>query len=212
MNDAAQTDASHVTASARLCAEFLSSAAIGADWTVAVPDLEMSVAGVVGHVAEVCLWYSIDLAAGGKDLHLVEHRVKIDGSNADLVDTLTTYASITATVIAASPDSARGFHPMGAADPSGFAAMTCDELLIHTDDAARGLGLTFRPPDELAGAVLRRLFPWVAPSGDAWEQLRWANGRIALVGADRLSGWAWHCAPLDEWDGQIVTRSTRPST
>jgi hypothetical protein len=77
------------------------------------------------------------------------------GSNRDLLDTLTTYAHLASALIGASPDTARGFHPFGAADPSGFAAMACDELLIHTDAAARGLGLVFRPPDELARVVLR---------------------------------------------------------
>lgn len=203
------TDASHVTETARVCTDFLI-AAINADWTIAVPDIEMSVAGVVAHAAEGCLWYAIDLSAGGSDLQAVEHRVKTDGSNDDLVDTLMAYARVVAAVIEVSSDSARGFHPMGAADPSGFAAMACDELLIHTDDAARALGLAFRPPDDLADVVLRRLFPWVTPSGEAWEQLRWANGRVELGDLDRLTDWAWHCAPLAEWDGTVATRPSSP--
>jgi len=179
------------------------------DWSVQVPDLDLSVAEVVAHAAEGCLWYAIDLSAGGKDLKPVEHRVKIDGPNVDLVDTLATYAAIVASVVEVSPVSARGVHPMGTADPSGFAAMACDEMLIHTDDVARGLGVGFRPPAELAAQVLRRLFPWVSPSGNVWEQLRWANGRIALSGQPRLSDWAWHCAPLEEWDGRIATRPSQ---
>jgi hypothetical protein len=38
-----------------------------ADWSVGAPDLDMTVAGVVAHAAEVCLWYAIDLAAGSED-------------------------------------------------------------------------------------------------------------------------------------------------
>jgi hypothetical protein len=91
---------------------------------------------------------------------------------------------------------------MGMADPSGFAAMACDEMLIHTDDAARGLGLAFSPRHDLAELVLRRLFPWVPVDADPWPLLRWANGRIALGGRARLEGWVWHCAPLDEWNGE----------
>lgn len=182
-----------------------------ADWGVAVPDLDLSVAEVVAHAAEGCLWYAIDLSAGGKDLNPVEHRVKTDCAPADLLDTLRAYANVVASVVEASPASARGFHPMGSADPSGFAAMACDEVLIHTDDAARGLGLSFRPPEDLAAAVLRRLFPWVAPTADPWAQLRWANGRISLGSRERLSDWAWHCAPLDAWDGTVATRKPNPS-
>jgi hypothetical protein len=81
-------------------------------------------------------------------------------------------------------------------------------MLIHTDDAGRGLGRTFSPPPELAEAVLRRLFPWVVDEdgSDPWELLRWANGRTALGARPRLQGWAWHCAPLAEWDGAPATR------
>ena len=134
----------------------------------------------MAHAAEAGLWYSIDLTAGGKDLQAVEHRVKPDRPPAELIDTLETYATIAATVIGAAAPDARGFHPMGTADPSGFAGMTCDELLIHTDDAGRGLERRFDPPPELAEAVLRRLFPWVDVGSDPWAQLLWANGRIAL--------------------------------
>lgn len=201
-------DALHVRLVAMVCTNFLESA-VEADWDVPVPDLDLTVAGVVAHAAEGCLWYAIDLAAQGADLRAVEHRVKVDEPNKDLVDTMRSYARVVAAVIENTPDSTRGFHPMGAADPSGFAAMTCDELLIHTDDAARGLNLSFCPPGDLALAVLQRLFPWVEPTGDAWDLLRWANGRIALGEHERLSEWAWHCAPIDNWNGEIPTRPSR---
>ena len=133
----------------------------------------------------------------------VEHRVKPDGPNAMLVDTMVTYARVLAAVVDASPATARGFHPMGAADPSGFAAMAGDEYLIHTDDALRGLGADFAPPEELTAVVLARLFPEVRGEEDAWSRLRWANGRIALGDRPRRSTWRWYCAPLDEWDGTL---------
>lgn len=201
----APMSAGDVRWAAEVCASFLTSA-VDSDWSATVPDLEFTVSGVVAHAAEGCLWYAIDLAAGGSDLQPVEHRVKADGANGELIDTLRAYADIVAAVIDASPATARGFHPMGAADASGFAAMACDEMLVHTDDAARGLGLPFDPPAELAASVLRRLFPWVTTTEGSWAALRWANGRIALGDRDRLTGWAWHCAPLAEWDGTVPTR------
>ena len=90
--------------------------------------------------------------------------------------------------------------------------MACDEMLIHTDDAARALGHRFRPPDDLASAVLQRLFPWVHGDEDAWELLCWANGRIALEARERHERWAWHCAPLAEWDGSIPDPPPRRPT
>lgn len=188
------------------CLAFLAESA-KLDWDVSVPDLDLSVAGVVAHAAEGCLWYAIDLSANGKDLQAVVHGVKVNSTPGELVDTLAAYANIVASVVETSPPEARGFHPMGKADPSGFAAMACDEILIHTDDAARGLGLLFSPPPGLARSVLARLFPWVDPITEPWAQLRWANGRTALGELPRLNNWAWHCAPLDEWDGTILKKT-----
>lgn len=133
-----------------------------------------------------------------------------DSTSHELVDTMAIHAAIVGAVVEISTASARGFHPLGAADPSGFAAMACDEMLIHTDDVARCFGIDFDPPVDVVEAVLARLFPWVAATGDAWAQLRWANGRIAVQGQPRLTRWAWHCAPLDEWDGTISTGPSRP--
>ena len=203
--DMQMVEAAHVRQTAGACVEFLRKQ-LDDDWTAAVPDLDMTVVEVIAHAAEVCLWYAIDLAAGGKDLGVVEHRVKSDGSPVDVVDALWSYASVVASVVETSPARARGFHPMGSADPSGFAAMACDEMLIHADDAARGLGIVFQPAPALAEPVLHRLFPWVNDVSDPWEMLRWSNGRVALVDQPRLSDWAWHCAPAAEWDGSVAVR------
>jgi hypothetical protein len=199
---------SDVRHTARHCVSFLQ-ASMGGDWNASVPGLDFSITGVVAHTAETCLWYAIDLAAAGTDLTSVEQRVKTDAGPAAVVDTLAAYAEVVAAVIEAAPATERGFHPFGMADPSGFAAMACDEMLIHTDDAASGLGLAFHPDDDLAAAVLERLFPWVANITEPWNQLRWANGRTAFAEQPRLSGWAWHCAPLEEWDGTSLA-ATRP--
>ena len=110
----------------------------------------MSAIEVVAHAAEGCLWYAIDLAAGGQDLDPVEHHVKVTGEPADAVETLRTYATVAASVVGTMPATVRGFHPMGAADPSGFGAMACHEILIHTDDAARGLEVFLILPRSLA--------------------------------------------------------------
>lgn len=208
---AAVVTGSEVRKAAAVCTTFLAGTTSAA-WSTDVPEMEMSVAGAVAHAAESCLWYAIDLAAAGDDLQPVEHRVKPDSDPVALVATLAAYAAVAAAVIDATPSTVRGFHPMGRADPSGFAAMACDEMLIHTDDAARGLGLGFTPPRALADAVLRRLFPWAPAGGDPWELLRWANGRVALPDRPRLVGWAWHCAPPEEWNGErAVSPRLRPS-
>ena len=73
------------------------------------------------------------------------------------------------------PPEARGYHGQPT-DAAGFAAMHCDEVLVHGYDIALGLGVAFEPPPDLARRVRDRLFPWT-PAGDPWTTLLWCNGR-----------------------------------
>ena len=74
-------------------------------------------------------------------------------------------SNVLAAVLRAMPEDARGFHPAGLADRYGFAAMACTETLVHTWDIARGLGVDFTPPEDIAAKSLARLFPWVQDDG-----------------------------------------------
>jgi len=192
---------SDVLAAAGACHDFLRGSA-GADWAVPVPGLDFSVGSVVAHAANGPLWYALDLWGGAGDDAAFDVKVRRDASNAALLVSLRSAARVCAASVDAAPPEIRGFHPAGSPDPAGFAAMACDELLVHTDDAARGLGLVFSPDRGLAGRVLGRLFPWHAPGDDPWRTLLWANGRADLSGQPRQEDWAWHCAPLSEWDGK----------
>ena len=192
-------DGRHLLEAAGAC-QVLLGAAADRDWTRRIPEMDWTVAQAVGHIAEVTFWYASDLAAGPRRLETMELRVSTDMARADLIRTIGVSATVLARVVDASPPEARGWHLMGQADASGFAAMACDELLVHTDDAARGLGVPFTPPDSLVRATLTRLFPWV-PDTDPWPALLWCNGRTALPDHPRQARWAWHCAPLEEWDG-----------
>jgi hypothetical protein len=189
-----------ILAAAAACHSFLEPA-VGVDWTAAVPGLDFTVASVVAHAANGPLWYALDLWGGPGDDAAFDLKVRTDAANAAILVSLRSAAHVCAASVDAAPAGIRGFHPAGAADPSGFAAMACDEMLIHTDDAARGLGLRFVPDLKLAGRVLARLFPWHEPGSDAWQALLWANGRIDLPGRANQTGWTWHCAPLADWNG-----------
>ena len=179
----------------------LLAAAVDRDWTRPVPEMEWTVAQTVTHMVETTMWYATDLAAGPERLDTMELRVPPETPKADLVRTVGSFATVLARVVDGAPPGSRGWHPYGQADPSGFAAMACDELLVHTHDAARGLGLPFTPSPALARATLERLFPWAPTGTDPWPTLLWANGRIALPDHPRQRRWRWHCAPLEEWDG-----------
>lgn len=175
--------------------------AAAADWSVAARDLEWSAAYTLIHISEALDYYARHLATRATErmqgpdgdptlppaagLVLVEARAAVLG---ELVD-------------AADP-STLGWHSRGPADPSGFAAMGCDEILVHGGDIAAGLGVAYEPPDDLCDRVLRRLFPWAPPEAAGWKGLLWANGRTALDAHPRLGpDWTWHCKPLAQWDG-----------
>jgi uncharacterized protein (TIGR03083 family) len=193
-------DGKHVLEAAGACQALLG-AAVDRDWTRRLPHLDFTVAQAVTHMAGGTLWYATDLAAGPERLGTMELRVPPETAPAELVRTIGTFATVLARVTDASPPGARGWHPFGLADASGFAAMACDEFLVHTDDVARGLEVPFAPPPALARATLERLFPWAPADAEPWAALLWANGRIDLPGQRRQVDWRWHCAPLEEWDG-----------
>jgi uncharacterized protein (TIGR03083 family) len=176
------------------------------DWSQAAGDLEWSARETLEHVVEGLVFYARDLATPVAELGAAELRlVPAEGASvAALVDGMRQAAAVVASVVNGTPDDVRAFHPWGMADRSGFAAMACDELLVHTADITNGLGARFEPPDDLCQRVLARLFPWAPEDGSAWQRLLWANGRTGLPEWPRISSpWRWHAAPLDEWDGTV---------
>jgi uncharacterized protein (TIGR03083 family) len=186
-----------VIAAAEQCAEFLRTPA-DQDWSVRVPDLEWTVWETVAHIGDALLWYSLVHAAGGPDVDtLMDRPFRRNATPAELVFTVNTAARALAGQLACSPPETRGYHGWGTPDPEGYAAMACDELLIHTDDVARTFGATFEPDPNLCARVLDRLFVDV-PDAPPWDALRWANGRIALPDHPRRNQWRWYATPPGE--------------
>ena len=116
-----------------------------------------------------------------------------------LVDSLRSGAALLSAVLRTTGPDERGFHSFGIADRSGFAAMACDEILVHGADIATTLAVDLSPDADLCARVVQRLFPWVTVGADPWASLRFANGRQALDGVEPQGKWKWHCAPLSEW-------------
>jgi hypothetical protein len=199
-------DARLVRRAAWECGSFLDSFA-ELDWTVAIPDMDWDASTAISHAATALIWYSMDLSAGFEELSAEEVGVKPGSAPRELVRTIRTASYVLASVIECTRPEVRGFHPWGMADASGFAAMACDEMILHTDDAARGLGAEFTPSANIARSTVERLFPWAPTGDDPWATLKWANGRGELPDRPRLTKWHWHCAPLSEWDGTDPTSS-----
>jgi hypothetical protein len=130
----------------------------------------------------------------------------------ELLTVMQLRAGVLAAVATAAAPTARGFHPWGQPDPPGYISIACVEILLHTEDIGRSLGQTLQPPEALCRRALARLFPWAPTDVDPWSTLQWATGRQTLPGyADTPANWAWHSAPIAEWDGTIKTRASYSS-
>ncbi len=181
--------------------------ALGEDWGAPVPGLDFTVASVLAHAGNAALWYAADMWSGREDNAAFDVKVLVDVPNEKILTSMEVGARVLACGIDAAPADLRGFHGFGSPDPSGFAAMACDELLVHAADAAAGLGRSFRGDGRMASEVLARLYPWHMVEGDPWETLLWANGRTDVPGRPFQTRWRWHCAPLSEWDGRAPSAS-----
>jgi hypothetical protein len=96
-------------------------------------------------------------------------------------------------VVAVTPPDVRACHTFGLGDTEAFAAMGVLETAVHTDDIARGLGVAWRPDDDVCARVLARLMPEVEiDDAGAWGTLLWATGRTELGGRPHRDRWRWH--------------------
>ena len=156
-----------------------------------------------------------DLTGGPGDDGAFEFRVRPDAEPERLLVSTRRAAALCAIAVDRSPATARGFHPTGPADPSGFAGMARDEILVHTYDAGTGLGASFSPDPRLAGRLFRRLFPGLRSgswsglrsgpgsglrsgswSGSrSWSGLRPGSGSVGAAVGQRADRSPWQAAP-----------------
>jgi hypothetical protein len=127
-----------VRSAAQVCVAALTPR-LNEDWSAPVPGLDFTVSSVLAHASLGPLWYALDAWAGETDSARFTLGVAPDASPEALIAGLQQAAAVCAASLDAAPPDLRGFHPAGSPDRSGFAAMACAELLIHTDDALRGL-------------------------------------------------------------------------
>ncbi|WP_019432402.1 maleylpyruvate isomerase N-terminal domain-containing protein [Streptomyces sp. AA0539] len=114
---------------------------------------------------------------------------------AGLLQVLEASGALLVAMVRTADPATRAWHPMGTADPEGWAAMGIVEAAVHTHDLAAGLGVDWQPPAGICARTLHRLFPDAPRDTDPWATLLWATGRGTLPGRDRLTAWRWYAQP-----------------
>lgn len=161
------------------------------DWGVPAGDVQWTCRDTAAHVVDDLFSYASQVIAEPPSSYLpVEAVVDPVASNDDLLKVVSMSGRLLAQTVDAAGPSARSWHPYGVSDPDGFAAMGIVEVLVHTYDICRGLGVAWSPPAELCVPVLRRLFPQ-APPGEPATVLLYCCGRTALQDLPRLEPWRW---------------------
>jgi uncharacterized protein (TIGR03083 family) len=168
-------------------------------WTAAAGTGTWDAWHTAEHLGDTLVSFAAQLVARPVSRFVRFVAVADQGASADdvLEMALTGSGLLGAALRTTGPD-VRAFHPAGVADPEGFAAMGCLEVLVHGEDVARGLGAAVHPPRDVCERVLSRLFPHVADlvtGVDPWDGLRWATDRLELPGLPSQAGWQLRPAP-----------------
>jgi hypothetical protein len=171
------------------------------DWSRPAQGLDWTCRQTLDHLALGLVGYAGLLIAQPDDRYItlfasLDPEAPIPGC----LDGLGIAASLLTSTVRGTAPHVRAWHPWGHSDAAGFAAMGITELIVHTYDLTRALGLPWAPPGDLSSAVLARLFP-DAPSGHGpTDTLLWCTGRIELPGRARRGEWQWDGTVLNPVD------------
>lgn len=168
------------------------------DWSRPAGETGWSLLELIDHITLGVMGYAGLLVARPADRYIAL-RTGTDphAPVAERLESITIAAALLSHTVRATAPEVRAYHPWGASDRTGFAAMAAVEILVHAHDMTRTLGFDWTPPDDLAEPVVGRLFP-AAPAGHApGLTLLWACGRVALPGLARLPRGRW------QWSGEV---------
>jgi hypothetical protein len=158
------------------------------DWRCRAGTLDWSCWTTAAHVAHDLLAYAGQVAGQPDSAYLpFDLVIREDASPSDLLRIIETSGRLLSDALSGAESTVRAWH-WGPTDPSGFAALGVNEILVHTFDITRGLGVDWCPPEPLCAAVLARLFP-DSPAGDPVQVLLWSTGRADLDGWPRATSW-----------------------
>lgn len=182
-----------------------------AAWDENAAHLDWTNRETVGHMCDDLVFYAMQLAGdiqpqsdyvpfldspalrtGGPELVFnVDPALGSEG----VVLALEAAVGVFAAVLAATPADKRGYHPRGRSDARGFGAMGAVEVALHGYDILASQGIDYHAPDDIAAAILDRLFPTTATTTDPWSDLLRASGRHPDTRGLR---WTWDANVREE--------------
>jgi hypothetical protein len=170
---------------------------IEADWSVRAGDLEWSVDRTIAHMTGATGKYALYLSS--RSTRYIAARVwpEADATRPERLEAIEGCAAALAGVAAAAPKDAFGYHVTGMRNAEQFLAMACWELLLHTYDVTRGLGLPYEPPEDLCRLVIEHYYPDRDEQRPWWPALVWLSGRPHPAAA------GWGQPPKPEERAQI---------
>jgi hypothetical protein len=170
------------------------------DWSVPAGTLEWDCWHTGEHIGDCLMSYAWQLAVQPTTRYVrAVATVEKDASPAEVLEFAVTGGRVLASMVRTSPAHVRAFHPAGMADPEGFAALGCNETLLHGNDIAQGFGLRLKPPHDVCRRVLSRIYPQALAEladADPWTALLWAGGRTEVPGYPAPRWQNPHPAPL----------------
>ncbi|WP_152363501.1 maleylpyruvate isomerase N-terminal domain-containing protein [Microlunatus speluncae] len=164
----------------------------GADWSTPARDLDWTCRETAAHIADSFFAQAAQVVARPRhDWVPAEVRTDPAAEPEQVLRAVDACAGLLRIAVATADPELRAWHPHGAADLSGWVAMATVDGLVHAFDISAALGRDWRPPAELAGFAVERLFPSRPDHVDPVAQLLWCTGRIALPDHPRQPEWTW---------------------
>ncbi|MDX3225945.1 maleylpyruvate isomerase N-terminal domain-containing protein [Streptomyces sp. ME19-01-6] len=166
------------------------------DWSHPAHGLEWTCRETLDHLALGLTGYAGLLIARPQDRYITLFASLDPGAPVPAcLEGIRIAASLLTSTVRDTATGVRAWHPWGHSDAAGFAAMGITELVVHTYDITRALGLSWAPPGGPSDAALARLFPHAPAGAGPSDTLLWCTGRIPLPGRPRRTEWQWDGIP-----------------
>src|SRR3954451_18616705 len=162
-------------------------AGLDRDWSVPAGTLEWSCLQTADHTVDCVFSYALFLASRREDAYppFGELHALPQATPADIVNGLQAVSTMLWAVVATAEPDARAvilMRPHETGGPDDFAARGALEMVLHAHDVCIGLGIAFRPPQDICERLRDHTRDWpqraaVEPTADAWGDLLERSGR-----------------------------------